>query len=169
MTRDLTHYRALPYKKTVWREEDEKGPYFMAEIKELPGCLADGDTRSEALFNLKDAFDSYIEVSLEVGRDIPEPKQRVRSASILASYTIRDVAWVGRPAKRVIVPMKRTPRRDPAATSDRWNITSLAEEIRLFATATAYDYRDSENDVTSGAEGNRVAVHLSETTPLSPP
>ena len=83
MTRDITYYRALPYNKMVWREDDEAESYFMAEIKELPGCLADGDTRSEALFNLKDAFDSYIEASLEVGRAIPEPECRIHSSGKL--------------------------------------------------------------------------------------
>ena len=159
MTRDITYYRALPYKKMVWREDDGAESYFMAEIKELPGCLADGDTRSEALFNLKDAFDSYIEVSLEVGRDIPEPERRIRSRE---SYSIHMVSSVvGRrthPVKEVIVPVTRTPERSPAVIGDRWQIITSAEEMHGFATATAYYCSDPEHSVTSRAEGTRVEM-----------
>ncbi len=41
-------------------EEDEDG-VFVAECPSLPGCVSQGMTRSEALENIKDAIQGYLE------------------------------------------------------------------------------------------------------------
>jgi len=41
-------------------EEDEDG-VFVAECPSLPGCVSQGATRSEALENIKDAIQGYLE------------------------------------------------------------------------------------------------------------
>jgi len=48
-------------------EQDEDG-VFIAEVPALPGCLADGQTREEALQNVRDAISLYLE-SLEAHGD----------------------------------------------------------------------------------------------------
>lgn len=74
MAKDLDYYRALPYQRRVERIEEEDGSrYFVARIVELGGCFAAGDSRSEAIANLKEAFDDYVDAWLEWGRDLPEP------------------------------------------------------------------------------------------------
>ena len=42
-------------------EEDEAG-YFAAEVPALPGCLSQGKTREEAIANIKEAVEGWLEV-----------------------------------------------------------------------------------------------------------
>lgn len=48
-------------------EQDEDG-VFIAEVPSLPGCLSDGQTREEALANVREAISLYLE-SLEAHGD----------------------------------------------------------------------------------------------------
>lgn len=57
-----------------WSDEDEA---FVAEAPELAGCMADGATYQEALFNLEVAIQEWIETAQELGRPVPEPKGRL--------------------------------------------------------------------------------------------
>ena len=41
-------------------EKDEDG-FFIAECPSLPGCISQGQTRSEAVTNIQDAIKGYIE------------------------------------------------------------------------------------------------------------
>jgi predicted RNase H-like HicB family nuclease len=45
-------------------EKDEAG-YFVAEVPALPGCLSQGKTREEALENIKEAIEGWLEVMEE--------------------------------------------------------------------------------------------------------
>lgn len=56
-----------------WSAEDDA---FIAEVPELPGCAADGDTRIRALQNVEKVIEEWIETARELGRPIPEPKGR---------------------------------------------------------------------------------------------
>lgn len=59
-------------KYRVHIEQDEDG-VFVAEVPALPGCLSQGNTRAEALRNVKEAIEAYIE-SLEAhGDPVPPP------------------------------------------------------------------------------------------------
>jgi len=57
-----------------WSEADQK---FIVEVPELPGCMADGATASQALENVEQIIDEWIETAKEIGRDIPQPKGRL--------------------------------------------------------------------------------------------
>lgn len=57
-----------------WSKEDEA---FIAEVPELPGCVADGLTYQEALTNVEIVIKEWIETAQELGRTIPEPKGRL--------------------------------------------------------------------------------------------
>jgi predicted RNase H-like HicB family nuclease len=54
-----------------WRNEDNA---FIAEVPELPGCMAHGETPEKALKNVKDAIQLWIDIAKEFGDTIPEPK-----------------------------------------------------------------------------------------------
>jgi len=54
-----------------WSAQDE---VFVAEVPELPGCMAHGDTQEEALANAKQAMVLWLDTAREFGDDIPEPK-----------------------------------------------------------------------------------------------
>lgn len=57
-----------------WSKEDKA---FIAEVPELPGCAADGATYQEALANVEEIIQEWIETAKELGRPIPEPKGRL--------------------------------------------------------------------------------------------
>ncbi|MGR3310079.1 MAG: type II toxin-antitoxin system HicB family antitoxin [Candidatus Brocadiales bacterium] len=48
-------------KLNVIIEQDEAG-YYVAEVPALPGCLSQGKTREEAVANIKEAIEGWIEV-----------------------------------------------------------------------------------------------------------
>jgi predicted RNase H-like HicB family nuclease len=60
-----------------WSEEDNA---FIAEVPELPGCMADGATYAEAVANVEVIIDEWMETARELGREIPDPKGRLTFA-----------------------------------------------------------------------------------------
>jgi predicted RNase H-like HicB family nuclease len=52
---------------------DEDG-YWIAECPSLPGCNSQGQTKQEAITNIKEAIELYIEVRQEKGQPIPEDR-----------------------------------------------------------------------------------------------
>ena len=54
-----------------WSDEDEA---FIAEVPELPGCMAHGDTQQEALSSACDAIELWLDTAREHGDPIPEAK-----------------------------------------------------------------------------------------------
>jgi len=51
-------------------EQDEDGVY-VAEVPSLPGCISQGQTRAEALDNIREAMAGYLESLQEHGDPIP--------------------------------------------------------------------------------------------------
>ena len=56
-----------------WSEEDQA---YLAEVPELPGSMAHGETYESALANAKDAIQLWLDTAEEFGDFIPEPKGR---------------------------------------------------------------------------------------------
>lgn len=54
-----------------WSDEDGA---FIVSVPELPGCMADGKTISEAVENAKVIISEWIEYAKEDGIPIPEPR-----------------------------------------------------------------------------------------------
>ena len=54
-----------------WSDEDQS---FIAEVPELPGCMAHGDTHEASLKNIKTAMDLWMDTAKEFNDPIPEPK-----------------------------------------------------------------------------------------------
>lgn len=69
----MSKYEVIIY----WSEDDSA---YVAEVPELPGCLADGATYQEALANAESIICEWIETAKELGRPIPEPKGRLTYA-----------------------------------------------------------------------------------------
>jgi predicted RNase H-like HicB family nuclease len=57
-----------------WSTEDQA---FIAEVPELPGCSADGNTYQETLANVEIIIREWIETARELGRPIPQPRGRL--------------------------------------------------------------------------------------------
>lgn len=49
---------------------------FIAEVPELAGCIAHGDTQEDALMNANQAIGLWIATAHEFGDPVPEPKGR---------------------------------------------------------------------------------------------
>lgn len=60
-----------------WSAEDA---VFIAEVPELPGCMAHGDTQEEALASVKEAIHLWIDTAREFGDPVPEPRGRLMYA-----------------------------------------------------------------------------------------
>lgn len=56
-----------------WSDDDGA---FIAEVPELPGCAAHGESPDSALANCQEAIALWIDTAKEFGRSIPEPKGR---------------------------------------------------------------------------------------------
>jgi predicted RNase H-like HicB family nuclease len=74
----ITKYRLgnveMKYEVIIyWSNDDEA---FVAEVPELPGCIAHGSTQQAALRSAQNAADLWLETAKEMGDRIPEPRGR---------------------------------------------------------------------------------------------
>ena len=60
-----------------WSDVDKA---FIAEVPELPGCMADGKTYRDALKNVERVAKEWVVVAKRLGRAIPQPKGRLMYA-----------------------------------------------------------------------------------------
>ena len=65
----MNHYEIILY----WSNEDG---CVIAEVPELPGCMAHGDTQESALANIKAAMELWLDTARKYGDAIPIPKGR---------------------------------------------------------------------------------------------
>ena len=66
----MNKYEIIVY----WSQEDNA---FIAEVPELPGCIADGENQIEALNNVNIVINEWIETAILNNRYIPQPKGRL--------------------------------------------------------------------------------------------
>ena len=64
------------YKYEIIIYWDKTDNLYIAEVPELPGCIAHGKTYNIALDNSKKAIQLWLETATEFGDPIPEPKQQ---------------------------------------------------------------------------------------------
>lgn len=93
MEKTLAYYLALPY--TIELVPDPDGGWFVS-VKELPGCMSQGETQDEALEMIRDAMEGWIAVALEDGMKIPEPRT-------LEDYSGKFVVRMPRSLHRALV------------------------------------------------------------------
>jgi antitoxin HicB len=67
---ELKDYIKLPYSR-VLIPEDSGG--YSCLVLELPGCFSQGETLKEAIENIDEAIELWIETSLDLGYNIPVP------------------------------------------------------------------------------------------------
>lgn len=51
----------------------EDGGGFLITFPDLPGCMSDGETETEAIDNGKDAFKAWVSARKDANKEIPEP------------------------------------------------------------------------------------------------
>lgn len=62
------------YELVIYWSNDDAA--FVAEVPELPGCMAHGDSYQSAVLNISEAIQLWIDTANEFGDPIPEPKGR---------------------------------------------------------------------------------------------
>jgi antitoxin HicB len=67
-------YTSRPYHFLLVRDGEDKAKPWTASVEELPGCTSHGKTSDAALDGIEAAMAKWIEIALEEGREIPEPK-----------------------------------------------------------------------------------------------
>lgn len=70
MAKSVEYYLDLPYTIEL---RNTPGEGWFVRVKELPGCMSQGETAEEALAMIRDAMQGWVEVALEHGDPIPEP------------------------------------------------------------------------------------------------
>jgi predicted RNase H-like HicB family nuclease len=63
------------YEMIVWWSDEDNA--FVVDVPELPGCMAHGNTRTEAIANAEEAVACWVKTAKEDGVSIPEPKGRL--------------------------------------------------------------------------------------------
>lgn len=68
----------VKYEIIIWWSKEDG--CYLAEVPELPGCMADGESVTEAAQAAEESIKLWIEVNRERGIAIPEPKGRLMYA-----------------------------------------------------------------------------------------
>jgi len=88
--KDIKYYLNLPYKTIIMPD-----PYgvFFAEVEGLSGCMTQGETEEEALKNIKEAKELWLETAIKRGIKIREPKES--DFEFLSKYHKKlDPRWI---------------------------------------------------------------------------
>jgi antitoxin HicB len=138
MNKTVEDYMGMPYTIEMWRAR-EGG--WVVGIKELTGCVSQGETAEEALAMIREAMEGWLEVALEMGDAIPEPRPEEYSG-------------------KFVVRVPRSLHRELAATAEREGV-SLNQYINV-ALAESVGRRAAPAPASSAARGRprptRVAV-----------
>jgi antitoxin HicB len=82
--RALDDYLALPYRISLSREHGEgEQAGWLAQVEELPGCAARGDSPERAARAIRTAMRDWMEEALSEGKPIPEPRAAAHSGRLL--------------------------------------------------------------------------------------
>lgn len=71
MAKSVEYYMNLPY--TIELQRDPESGWFV-RVKELRGCMSQGDTPEEAIQMIQEAMELWLQVALEDSDSIPEPR-----------------------------------------------------------------------------------------------
>jgi len=126
MNKTVEYYLGLPY--TIELMPEPQGGWFVS-VKELPGCMSQGDTPEGAIEMIQDAMRGWIEVSLEDGDTIPEPRP-------LEDYSGKFVVRVPRSLHQALV---ETADREGISLNQYINVALARSVGRLVPASPAAD------------------------------
>lgn len=69
----VNYYAELPYQIAIEKWDDGDGPYYVARVLELQGCMIHGDTPEEALHEIEEVKRDWIKTNLMLGNKMPKP------------------------------------------------------------------------------------------------
>lgn len=59
---------------------DRESGGFVVEVPSLPGCYSQGETKEEAIANIREAINLHIESMIAHGEDVPEDVDPIQLA-----------------------------------------------------------------------------------------
>jgi predicted RNase H-like HicB family nuclease len=68
-------------RQVILIHDPESGGYTVT-VPSLPGCFSEGDTVDEALANIRDAIDLYVEDMVADGEEVPDDVEPVQVMSV---------------------------------------------------------------------------------------
>jgi predicted RNase H-like HicB family nuclease len=77
MIKDLEYYTALDYDIAVRVLDENEGGGFLAYYVDMPFIMGDGETKEEAIKDVKSAFAVYVTSALKHNDRIVEPKHQI--------------------------------------------------------------------------------------------
>ena len=66
---------ANAYEMIVWWSDEDEA--YVVDVPELPGCMAHGGDRQEAIQNAEDAIRFWLKTAKADGLKVPQPKGRL--------------------------------------------------------------------------------------------
>ena len=82
MIKDFDYYMSLDYDIALRELDESEGGGILAYYVDIPSIMGDGESKEEAIKDVKEAFKAYIKVSLKHKDRIIEPKESGRSKRI---------------------------------------------------------------------------------------
>src|SRR5439155_22024804 len=80
----------IKYKIVIYWSEQDKA--FLAEVPELPGCMADGASYEEVLANVQEVMRLWIVTAKDLGWPIPQPAEQKRMILPNADRAVVEMA-----------------------------------------------------------------------------
>lgn len=142
MNKDIHYYLSLPYTRELI--PDPEGGWFV-RIKELPGCMSQGDTPEEAIRMIEDAMRGWLEAELRKGSPIPEPR-------VEEEYSGKFVIRVPKSLHRKLAELAER----EGVSLNQWINAALAEAV---GRAYARDSASSSPPAETNSEGLTSAFH----------
>jgi antitoxin HicB len=71
---NVDEYLGLPYTISLTPEQSAEAPAWVARVDDLPGCVAQAESRDGALDRVQDAMRVWISTALEEGVEVPKPR-----------------------------------------------------------------------------------------------
>lgn len=142
MNKDIHYYLSLPYTRELI--PDPEGGWFV-RIKELPGCMSQGDTPEEAIQMIEDAMRGWLEAELRKGSSIPEPR-------VEEEYSGKFVIRVPKSLHRKLAELAER----EGVSLNQWINTALAEAV---GRAYARGFASASQPAETNSEGLTSAFH----------
>ena len=149
MEKTVDYYVNLPY--TIELQHDQEEGWFV-RVKELRGCTSQGDTAEEALNMIQDAMLAWLEVALEDGLPIPEPRPE-------EGYSGKFVVRVPRSLHRELVEQAE---REGVSLNQYINVVLARAVGRYGPAGPAAEQKPGWPGLKAGAHSTLVAAELTE-------